>query len=128
MRILIDATSLLLRSAGVKSYTWHWLRALRRTAPPGMIGAFPFLRKMVRSITNIRLLGPLATYSRLATLHGVNLGGSIVLDWMTRGADVFHASNQVRVAPWNCGLTATIHDMTCWLDAGSAHCGECDGR
>ena len=33
MKILVDATSLLLRSAGVKNYTYHWLRALQARAP-----------------------------------------------------------------------------------------------
>ena len=28
MRILIDATPLLLRSAGVKTYTYHWIQHL----------------------------------------------------------------------------------------------------
>jgi glycosyltransferase involved in cell wall biosynthesis len=115
MRILIDATSLLLRSAGIKSYTWHWLRALRGVAPPRTVGAFPFLDANSALDHERSVVGPLATYTRLAALYGVNLGGSVVLDWITRGADVFHASNQVRVAPWNCRLTATIHDMTCWL-------------
>src|SRR5260370_994983 len=30
MRILIDATALLLRSAGVNSYTYNWIRSLRQ--------------------------------------------------------------------------------------------------
>ena len=29
MRIAIDATAALVRSAGVKNYVWHWVRALR---------------------------------------------------------------------------------------------------
>ena len=33
MRITIDDTSILLRSAGVKSYTYHWIHALRQARP-----------------------------------------------------------------------------------------------
>ena len=32
MRILIDATPLLLRSAGVKTYTYHWIQHLWQQA------------------------------------------------------------------------------------------------
>ena len=30
MRICIDATSLLLRSAGVKNYVYHWILSMQR--------------------------------------------------------------------------------------------------
>ena len=33
MRVLIDGTPLLLRSAGVKNYIYHWASALIRKAP-----------------------------------------------------------------------------------------------
>lgn len=115
MRIRIDATSLLLRSAGVKSYTWHWLRSLSAVAPPGTIDAFPFIGRFGPLDHEHSVAGRLSTYLRLAALYAVNLGGSGALDLLTRGIDVFHASNQVRVAPRNCKLTATIHDMTCWI-------------
>jgi alpha-1,3-rhamnosyl/mannosyltransferase len=38
-----------------------------------------------------------------------------VLDWATRGADVFHCSGITRHPPRHPRLTATIHDTTCWL-------------
>jgi alpha-1,3-rhamnosyl/mannosyltransferase len=34
---------------------------------------------------------------------------------MCAGSAVFHASNQVRVFPRRTKVTATIHDLTCWL-------------
>ena len=46
MRILIDATSLLLRSAGIKNYAYHWVTHLRRLAGPDTIRAFPFLNRL----------------------------------------------------------------------------------
>ena len=49
MRITIDATSALLRSAGVKGYTYHWLRHLRQQAAAGEeIRAFPLLERLGR--------------------------------------------------------------------------------
>ena len=43
-RITIDATPTLLRSAGVKTYIYHWLVHLRQLASPTeRIAAFPFL-------------------------------------------------------------------------------------
>ena len=50
---------------------------------------------------------------RLALLYAAR--GSPLLDWTLAGSDVFHASNQVRRAPRGVKLTATIHDLTCWL-------------
>ena len=35
MKITIDATSTLVRSAGVKNYTYHWITHLRRQLAPG---------------------------------------------------------------------------------------------
>ena len=37
------------------------------------------------------------------------------LDWLIRGADIFHATNLMRQPPRRAKLTATIHDLTCWL-------------
>jgi len=42
MRILIDATPLLLRSAGVKNYLYHWIQHLRALAGSDLIATFPF--------------------------------------------------------------------------------------
>ncbi len=113
MRITIDATSLLLRSAGVKSYIYYWLRALRQTAGGGNIRAFPLLGKPGALDHDRSMLPPWATYPRLAVLYGVNFFPP-ALDWAIEGADIFHASNQVHHGPRKARLTATIHDLTCW--------------
>lgn len=113
MRITIDATSLLLRSAGIKSYTHHWLKALRHEGE-AEIRAFPFLGA-VGELHHDRSMAPLwATYPRLATLYAVNYLGAGVLDACIGETDIFHCSNQVRHAPRRARLTATIHDLTCW--------------
>jgi len=53
MRITIDASSTLVRSAGVKTYTYHWIAHLRRQAAPGEeIAAYPFFTTSGNSITS----------------------------------------------------------------------------
>src|SRR5271154_3514111 len=114
MIVTVDATSALLRSAGIKSYTYYWVRELRRLARHGdEIRAFPYLRDFGRLDHEASTLSKWQTVPRLALLYAAR--GSRVLDWTLAGSDVFHASNQVRRAPRNVKLTATIHDLTCWL-------------
>jgi glycosyltransferase involved in cell wall biosynthesis len=100
----------------VKSYTWHWLRHLRELSPPDSIGAFPFLGNTGGDLDHEHsVLSPWATWPRLAALYFANVSGHPAIDLLCRGYDVFHSSNQVRVPPRNPRLTATLHDMTCWL-------------
>ena len=115
MRITVDATSALLRSAGIKSYTYHWIRAMRGAARGDEILAFPYLRDFGALDHESSTLGRLPTYARIALLHFINLPGNPAIDWITAGSDIFHASNQVHSVPKRAKLTATIHDLTCWL-------------
>jgi glycosyltransferase involved in cell wall biosynthesis len=111
--VTIDATSALLRSAGIKSYTYHLVRALRRIAKGDEIRAYPYLRDFGALDHEASSLSRFATLSRIGALY---LSRSTpLLDLMLAGSDVFHASNQVRRAPRGVKLTATIHDLTCWL-------------
>jgi alpha-1,3-rhamnosyl/mannosyltransferase len=114
MRVTIDATSFLLRSAGIKSYTYHWLQALRHIAGAEVIHAFPFLEPNGQLNHDRSMLPLWATYPRLAALYAANYGGTAVLDTFLRGTDIFHASNQIHHAPSKALLTATVHDLTCW--------------
>ena len=115
MRLLIDATALLLRSAGIKSYTYHWMRAMRSQCGGHRIDGFPFVGSASRLGHEASPLAPLGTYTRIARLQAINHGMGPLLDLVCARYDVFHASNQVRVAPRRTRLTATIHDLTCWL-------------
>lgn len=119
MRITIDATSALLRSAGVKGYTYHWLRHLREQAAARQEGdeirAFPLLGDWGSLDHEHSALSPAATLGRLALLHSVNIFGHPVLDRVLRGTQVFHAGNLVRRTPSRARLTATIHDLTSWI-------------
>jgi len=113
MRITIDATSALLRSAGVKGYTYHWLKHLRRQAgTDDEIRAFPMLNDWDVLDHEHSALSMPATVSRLAVLHSVNVFGSSILDRVLRDTQIFHAGNLVRRAPTRARLTATIHDLT----------------
>jgi glycosyltransferase involved in cell wall biosynthesis len=116
MRITIDATSALLRSAGVKGYTYHLLRHLRRQAgADDVISAFPMVGDW-NVLDHEHSAWPLIpTLGRLALLHSVNVFGHRILDRVLNGAQVFHASNLVRCAPGRARLTATVHDLTSWI-------------
>ena len=112
MRIVIDATPLLVRSAGVKNYLYHWILHLRRAAGAATVGTFPPMHQ-VRELTHeASVAGRLRTVGGLASLALSNHLRLPVLDWVTRGADIFHASVLVRNPPSRPRLTATVYDLT----------------
>lgn len=120
MRITIDAASLLLRSAGVKNYTYHWLKHLRRAAGRDEIRAYPLLSDVATLDHEASALPLWQTIPRLAALFAVNKLGPAALDLAIGRTDVFHASNQVQHAPGGdrsgkARLTATVHDLTALL-------------
>ncbi|HEY1758399.1 MAG TPA: glycosyltransferase family 1 protein [Bryobacteraceae bacterium] len=115
-RITIDASSTLLRSAGVKNYTYHWIAHLRRQIAPGEeISAYPFLRSLGQLNHEAGAFSLPATALRVALLHAVNWLGPSALDVVTSGSDIFHASNLSHHAPRRTRLTATVHDLTTLL-------------
>jgi glycosyltransferase involved in cell wall biosynthesis len=113
MRIAIDATSTLVRSAGIKNYIWHWMRHLREQGAD--VRAFPFLDDFGKLDHEASALSRPATVARFALIKSMNEIGFPPLDWLIRDADIFHATNLLRRAPRRAKLTATIHDLTCWL-------------
>lgn len=113
MRITIDATSTLVRSAGVKNYVWHWLRHLRMQSPD--VRAFPFLNDPGALDHEGSGISPRGTAARLALVGFMNASGFPPLDWLIPGTDVFHGANLMRQPPRRAKLTATVHDLTCWL-------------
>ena len=108
MRIAIDASPLLVRSAGVKNYLWHWTRALRGLAD---VELFPKLPEAPELVHEGSVFAPSVTYSRLALLFASRLIG---VDSLIGEADVFHSSNLNRSVPRRARLTATLHDLTVW--------------
>jgi alpha-1,3-rhamnosyl/mannosyltransferase len=116
MRIVIDATSLLLRSAGVKSYMYYWIRALQEQPLGDCIRLFPYFRRLSQLHHERSCAGKWATRSGRQLVNFCNVRGNAMLDLLEAGADVFHASQHLRNPPrLRPRLTATIYDMTCWI-------------
>ncbi len=115
MRVVIDAVPLLVRSAGVKNYLYHWITHLRRQAGAGVVGAFPPLRDLGALSHQASVAGRWRTFRGLAALALANYTPLPVLDWMAPGADIFHAGTLIHRPPRRRLVTATVYDMTCWL-------------
>ena len=112
---MIDAVPLLIRSAGVKNYLYHWIGHLRRATGEETIATFPAWSDFGPLRHNRSMAGGWRTGTGLAALALANYTPLPVLDWLARGADVFHSTDLTRHPPRRARLTATIHDMTCWL-------------
>jgi alpha-1,3-rhamnosyl/mannosyltransferase len=115
MRVVIDATPLLIRSASVKNYLYHWIAALQRTAPAGDIATFPPLGSGGELNHEGSVAGLWRTYSGLAALALSNHTPLTLLDRMAGAADVFHASSLIRHPPRRPRLTTTLHDLSSWI-------------
>jgi glycosyltransferase involved in cell wall biosynthesis len=115
MQVVIDATPLLIRSAGVKTYLYHWIRELRRLAGAEAIRTFPGMGDLGPLIHERPVAGFWRTYAGLGSLALANYAHAPLAEWAARGADIFHTTHLLRQPPRNTRLTATIHDMTCWL-------------
>lgn len=114
MRITIDCTPLLLRSAGVKTYLYHWVCGLLKTGRHEL-RLFPFLDRPGRLTHASSTAGRLRTLFNLALVNLANIRGNRLLELMERRG-VFHASQHLVNPPVRrVRLTATIYDMTCWL-------------
>jgi alpha-1,3-rhamnosyl/mannosyltransferase len=115
VRVVIDASPLLVRSAGVKNYLYHWILHMRRIAGKDAVRTFPRMES-VRPLTHEGSMGePWQTLLGLGSLAAANHLRLPVLDWLTDDAQVFHASVLARRPPRRLRLTATIHDLTCWI-------------
>ena len=113
MQILIDATPLLLRSAGVKNYTYYWIQNLWQQARNDRILTLPALASLGPLNHERSIAGSARTYMHLGRVFAANAVPSLpLLRWTMPKADVFHVSNQIRYPPKGVKLTATIYDMT----------------
>jgi alpha-1,3-rhamnosyl/mannosyltransferase len=115
MRVVVDAVPLLIRSAGVKNYLYHWISHLRRTAGARTVDTFPKLGEFGALHHDESIAGRWRTMTGLASLALANYTPLPVLDRAAHGADIFHATNLVRRPPRRVKLTTTVHDMTSWL-------------
>jgi len=112
MRVVIDVTPLLVRSAGVKTYLYHWITALRRFPDSLSLSLYPRVDRVGPLRHDTSVLPPLETWARFALLGFARLGGARAAGWVAGRADVFHASNLMRRAPRGLRVTATLHDLT----------------
>lgn len=113
MQICIDGTPLLVRSAGVKTYLYHWLRSLQASSSHHKLTIFPGIGQLTQ-LDHQRSIKPLFSTAVHLAMSGV-LNRS--RPWLPAGRpyDVFHASNLVRSLPRNAkAITATLHDLTTW--------------
>jgi alpha-1,3-rhamnosyl/mannosyltransferase len=116
MQILIDATPLLLRSAGVKNYTYYWIQSLWEQARNDRVSTLPALARLGPLNHEGSIAGAARTYLHLGRVFAANRVPALpLLRWTMPKADVFHVSNQIRFPPRGPKLTATIYDMTCRL-------------
>jgi alpha-1,3-rhamnosyl/mannosyltransferase len=115
VKVVIDTYPLLVRSAGVKNYLYHWVNALRRIAPAGAIETFPAIGGGAELNHERSMTGRWATYRALAKLAFANHTKFPVLDGMAGDADIFHVSSLLRNPPRRPLLTATLHDVTAWI-------------
>jgi len=113
--VLLDASPLLLRSAGVKNYVYYWARSLAEQAGRNTLSLFPFLNGIDRFTHLTSVIGLAATVPRLGLLYAANVSPIRILNWLTPASDIFHASHHALHPPRKARLTSTIYDMTCWL-------------
>jgi glycosyltransferase involved in cell wall biosynthesis len=115
MRVAIDATPLLVRSAGVKNYLYHWIRHLRQLAGPDVIRTLPPLNPLPPLTHERSIAGFWQTKIGIATLLVANRTRVPVASWAMRDAALFHTTHLLRNPPRRGLLTTTVHDMTSWL-------------
>jgi len=117
LKIVIDATTLLLRSAGVKNYLHYWLLSLMASAPQvgDTIATYPFAVDIAALPDHERPSpGRLGTFARLLQVRLGNIAGSPLLEVTLLGADLFHSSQHTARLPRRKKSTATIFDFSCW--------------
>jgi glycosyltransferase involved in cell wall biosynthesis len=116
MRITIDATTLILPSAGVKNYVYYWLRSLAVASPArgDIVKAYPPFLDPFGALNHQRAGLSVLASSSLSLVHLSNLRGSPLLEWLLRGADLFHCSQHTARRPKRIKTTATIFDFSCW--------------
>jgi len=114
MRVFIDAVPLLVRSAGVKNYLFHWIVHLRRLLGTDQVRLFPFLDRLPDLDHEGSAADPPGTLARQGLLFAMNLWPNHVVDLMAPRDGIFHAT-KLLYPPRQLRLTATLHDLTCWL-------------
>jgi alpha-1,3-rhamnosyl/mannosyltransferase len=115
MRVLVDATPILVESAGIKSYIHCWVKALRAyISGRDHLSLYPFLWKVPALDHELSPNTSYGAWARISLTSVVNNLRKPALDFLCRSVDVFHVSHHLTNLPNRTKLTATVHDMTCW--------------
>ncbi len=110
MRVCIDGAPLLVRSAGVKTYLYHWLLSLQASNSSHKLTIFPMIGRLPE-LDHRQSVKPLLPTALHLAMLALNRG----LFPLGPTCDVFHASNLARSLPRNAkAITATLHDLTTW--------------
>ena len=121
MRIMVDATSLLLPSAGVKTYLHYWLSAMREASleTGDVVVTYPPAVRLASLLDHedsaMRSFGALVQL-RLVQFNnlGWGLGWNPLVNLAVIGAALFHCSQHTVNLPRQKPVTATIFDFSCW--------------
>lgn len=109
--VCIDCSPLLVRSAGVKTYLYHWLKALQARSPE-TIRTFLAPRNLDQLVHD----GGVRMYPRqLLTMAALNRVPALFTGILAPRCDIFHVSNILRKTPSSARLSATLHDLTPWI-------------
>lgn len=109
--VCIDCSPLLVRSAGVKTYYYHWLEALLARSPETIR---TFLAP--GELNELLHHGGLRMYPRqILTLLALSRLPGLFTRIAAGRCEVFHISNLLRKAPSGVRLSATLHDLTPWI-------------
>ena len=116
MRINIDATTLLLPSAGIKTYMHYWLGSLAEAASHrgDNIGVYPPTLQPSSVIEHGSQRNSAGDFLRLKFVQLANTRHSPLVDFLSSGVDLFHCSQHIRRPPRGPAVTATIFDFSCW--------------
>jgi glycosyltransferase involved in cell wall biosynthesis len=104
----------------VKNYLYYWTRHLRQEAHGAdaahafHIRLFPFLDEASWLNHEGSVANPLATWMRLGMLFLLNRFPNDITGWSDPDVDLFHTCKLLN-PPRRAKLTATVHDLTCWL-------------
>jgi hypothetical protein len=109
--VCIDAVPLLVPSAGVKNYLQYWIETLCG-AQQGEVRLFPALSGARLTLRHhASSAGAFDTGRALALYYLVHAAD---LEILKPRCDLFHAT-KLMSPPRRSRLSATIHDLTCWL-------------
>jgi alpha-1,3-rhamnosyl/mannosyltransferase len=112
MRILIDATPMLLKSAGVKGYLYEWIQAMRATATGESIETWPAIDPQAPLRHDRSMAAPLRTLAGVGAFLASNRFRFPSYEMLLPPAGVFHACiMQTRLPRRRC-VTSTIFDLT----------------